>query len=145
MRVDLLGHSRIVDEATLQVKKKGPFRLILVQSINSAHSRILSSTTMGVFGNVGSFSGIEVARSTEPEQIAPANVQLEDKFYNRSGVQEGKLVSNGQPRSLGRLSQRKRSELPICSYRAALWTLAVLTVVSFAAALGAVLGGGLAA
>jgi len=89
---------------------------------------------------------MEVVPTTEPEQIAPSNIHLEDKFYNRSSVQERMILSNGQQEgTILSNVQPSRSDRRMRGGRTTLWTVAIVAIVCLAAALGAGLGGGLAA
>ena len=86
--------------------------------------------------NANARCDLEVVPATEPEQIIPPNIHLEDKNYDSSGsMQNGKTIPSVQFSPMGQLSQSST----------AFRTLAIVAIICLAAALGAGLGGGLAA
>lgn len=99
---------------------------------------------MGSSTNATSSPGLEVALNNGPEQIAPSNIHLEDKYYDWRRLQEGKIFSNEHSTDSDPTNQPRNIDRQICGGRRDTRILAIFAIVCLVAALGAGLGGGLA-
>ena len=80
-------------------------------------------------------SGLEVALPAGLEQVAPSNINLQDKYSHYDPPQET-LIEDDLQRPWGQTSYASKPERRWCGRRPSFWILAVIIVVCLAAALG---------